>query len=170
MNGSQWVSLIQVMGCMRWQKRVVKPIEITIGVGAARCAANKEQEEQSNHAKLDVPSEDSSAAACRRPQRHPQRGWLVAACDPAGLGQQRLLTARTAARRRSQHEGKFGEETIRFLLRRLTIVKAFSYVMQFLTRTFHHCERASYVELARRNLDEARLIGRNKWCFTIVRR
>ena len=51
-----------------------------------------------------------------------------------------------------------GEETIRFLLRRLTIVKPFSYVMQCLTRTFHHCERASYVELARRNLDEARFI------------
>ena len=46
---------------MRWQKRVVKPIEITIGVGAARCAANQEQEEQSNHAKLDVPGEASSA-------------------------------------------------------------------------------------------------------------
>ena len=37
---------------MLWQRRVVKPTEIGIGVGAARCAANQEQEEQSNHAKL----------------------------------------------------------------------------------------------------------------------
>ena len=83
MNGSQWVSLIQVMGCMRWQKRVVKPTEITIGVGAARCAANQEQEEQSNHAKLDVPGEASSAHRLPTPPDASAAG-LVAASDPAG--------------------------------------------------------------------------------------
>ena len=30
------------------------------------------------------------------------------------------------------------------------------------TRTFHHCESASYVELAKRNLDDARFIAGRK--------